>query len=81
MLNSDDLRKAMIASAGEDESVVLDGEFEKTEFADLGFDSLALMETSSQLKREHGIVIPDETLWDFTTPEELLRWVNDNTAP
>ncbi|MGK2884746.1 MAG: acyl carrier protein [Rhodococcus sp. (in: high G+C Gram-positive bacteria)] len=81
MLTSNNLRKALIASAGEDESIALDGDFEKTEFAELGFDSLALMETCSQLKREHGIVIPDETLWDLTTPEELLRWVNNNAAP
>lgn len=66
----------MIASAGEDESVNLDAGFETIEFAELGFDSLALMETSAHLKREHGIVIPDETLWDLTTPAELLTWIN-----
>lgn len=80
MLTVNELRQAMIASAGEDESIDLDGDFEKTEFAELGFDSLALMETCSQLKREHGIVIPDETLWDLSTPEELLRWVNTNAT-
>ncbi|MCW2093255.1 acyl carrier protein [Rhodococcus sp. IEGM 1318] len=80
MLTATELRKAMIASAGEDESITLGEGFETTDFVELGFDSLALMETCSQLKRTHGVVIPDETLWDFVTPEELLRWVNDNIS-
>ncbi|WP_306362238.1 acyl carrier protein [Nocardia sp. CC227C] len=80
MLTTEQLRAAMIASAGEDESINLDGDFTTTDFTELGFDSLALMETCAHLKRAHGIVIPDETLWDLTTPEQLMRWVNGAPA-
>ncbi|MBF6354482.1 acyl carrier protein [Nocardia higoensis] len=76
MLTPDQLREAMIASAGEDESVTLDGDFVAKEFAELGFDSLALMETCAMLKRRFGIEIPDEILWELTTPEQLVAWVN-----
>ncbi|WP_194837651.1 acyl carrier protein [Nocardia sp. XZ_19_369] len=80
MLTPEQLREAMIASAGEDESITLDGDFTSKDFAELGFDSLALMETCAQLKRDHGIVVPDETLWDLTTPEQLIQWVNGARA-
>ncbi|MEV6560867.1 acyl carrier protein [Nocardia sp. NPDC051756] len=80
MLTPEQLREAMIASAGEDESITLEGDFASKDFAELGFDSLALMETCAQLKRDHGIVVPDETLWDLTTPEQLIQWVNGTRA-
>ncbi|WP_018255418.1 acyl carrier protein [Salinispora mooreana] len=76
MLTNDQLRETMIASAGEDESINLDDEFATRPFTELGFDSLALLETCANLKRSYGIEVPDELLWEFSTPEELVRWVN-----
>lgn len=76
MLTNDQLRETMIASAGEDESINLDGDFATKPFTELGFDSLALLETCANLKRRYGIEVPDELLWEMSTPEDLVLWVN-----
>lgn len=76
MLTTDQLRAAMLSSVGDDESINLNGDYPARDFTELGFDSLALMETCAHLKREYGIIIPDEKLWDLTTPGQLLEWVN-----
>jgi act minimal PKS acyl carrier protein len=75
-MNIDDLKRILITCAGsckelEDGRDVLD-----TTFEDLGYDSLALMESGSFIKKEYGVAIPDDDIVDVTTPREMLDLVN-----
>jgi acyl carrier protein len=74
------LQSIMRASAGEDESVVLDGGYLDTPFIDLGYDSLALLEAAAFIKREYGVSIADEDFEELRTPRSLLERVNRELA-
>ncbi|WP_165984166.1 acyl carrier protein [Streptomyces sp. YIM 98790] len=62
--------------AGEDEGVDLDGDILDTEFADLGYESLALLEASGRIEREYDITLSEEALTQARTPRALLEFVN-----
>ena len=49
----DDLRTLLIACAGADEGSDLSGDILDTPFEDLGYDSLALMETAARIEKSH----------------------------
>ncbi|MEV0702939.1 acyl carrier protein [Saccharopolyspora sp. NPDC050389] len=68
----DDLRRILAGCAGAAEDVDLDGNILDLTFADLGYDSLALMETAAVIGREFGVVIPDDELADLETPRAML---------
>jgi act minimal PKS acyl carrier protein len=71
-----DLRRILTECAGEDESVDLAGTIDETPFRELGYDSLALMETAARIKQEFGVQIPDEEIIEVDTPGEMLALVN-----
>lgn len=72
----DDLKRILRESAGADEGVDLDGDILDLEFTELGYDSLALMETASRITREYGIALDDDAALAATTPRLLLTVVN-----
>lgn len=76
----DDLRNLMRSGSGEDESVDLDGDILDVPFAELGYDSLAVLELSSRIGRDHGIRVPDDAVQRMTTPREALDYVRDLLA-
>jgi act minimal PKS acyl carrier protein len=78
-LTIEDLRGILIACAGGDDAE-LTGDIALAPFEDLGYDSLALIETSAQLKRDYGVVIPDELITEVRTPRQLLDLVNQQLA-
>lgn len=68
--------------AGEDESVHLDGDISDTPFRDIGYDSLALLETVARIERDYGVTLDDEDVHHAETPRMLLSLVNSRlTAP
>jgi minimal PKS chain-length factor (CLF/KS beta) len=71
----DDLKRILLAGAGADESVNLDGEILDMNFEDLGYESIALLETGSRIEREFGVSLDDSGLIG-TTPRTLLKIVN-----
>ncbi|MBU6533796.1 acyl carrier protein [Streptomyces sp. NPDC057245] len=75
-LSVEDLTSIMRSSAGEDESVDLDGDILDSAFTDLGYDSLALLETVARISRDHGVELGDDVLDDVETPRDLLAVVN-----
>jgi acyl carrier protein len=75
-LTIEGLRSIMGRCVGDDDSINLDGDLLDTPFLILGYDSLALLETATILKREYGVVIPDDELNDLETPGALLDKVN-----
>lgn len=79
-LTIDRLREVMRACAGEDESVDLDSDILDVTFNDLGYDSLALLETASRLEREFGIALAEELVTEVETPRGLITLVNTSVA-
>ncbi|MEU5848863.1 acyl carrier protein [Saccharopolyspora shandongensis] len=72
LITLDDLRRILAGCAGAAEDVDLGGDILDLTFADLGYDSLALMETAAVIGREFGVVIPDDELGGLETPRAML---------
>jgi minimal PKS acyl carrier protein len=72
----DDLRTIMRACAGEAESIDLDSDIRDMSFEELGYDSIALLETASRIERSTGIAIADDELTVRGTPRTLVELVN-----
>lgn len=80
VMTLEDLKRTLKAAAGESEGVDLAGDIGDARFEDLGYDSLALLETSSRIEHEYGIRIPEDDLTEAETPNELLKLVNFRQA-
>ncbi|MFD3936188.1 acyl carrier protein [Streptomyces sp. NPDC058611] len=72
----DDLVRILVESAGADEAFNLEGDILDTGFEQLGYESLALLETGSRIEREYGISLDDTALTDTSTPRQLIEAVN-----
>lgn len=72
----EDLKRFMRESAGEDEELNLDGEVLDRTFEELGYDSLAVMETTSRIERELKVSLPEEDLAGIATPRQYVGFVN-----
>lgn len=71
-----DIRNILRDGAGAEEGVDLDGDILDTDFADLGYDSLALLETGSRIERMIDVKLDDASVTDSATPRQLLSAVN-----
>ncbi|WP_406864150.1 acyl carrier protein [Streptomyces sp. HUAS MG47] len=76
----DDLRRILLAAAGADEGVDLDGDILDVRFEALGYESLALLETGGLIEREYGISLDEDALADADTPRALIAAVNAHVA-
>ncbi|ASW54598.1 acyl carrier protein [Plantactinospora sp. KBS50] len=72
----DDLKRIMRECAGEDEGVDLDGDIGGVPFDQLGYDSLALLETAARVEREFRVSLPDGLVGDVDTPAAFVAFVN-----
>ena len=70
-----ELRRILRDNAGVEAGVDLDGEILDTSFEELGYDSLAVLETAARITQEYGVPIDDDTLSVATTPRELLALI------
>jgi minimal PKS acyl carrier protein len=77
----DDLREILRVCAGTTESADLGGDIAQMTFEDLGYDSLAVLETAAKLENQLGVVIPDEAAEQLLTPHALVEYVNVQLAP
>ncbi|WP_149179181.1 acyl carrier protein [Streptomyces sp. TRM49041] len=71
-----DLKRILLESAGSDEETDLDGDILDRPFEQLGYESLALLETVGRIEREYGVGLDDTALADGATPRELIDAVN-----
>jgi act minimal PKS acyl carrier protein len=69
-----DLRRVLRQAAGD--VTDLDGDILDVDFGDLGYDSLALMETASTVQRERGVRLDESALTEAVTPRTLLELIN-----
>jgi act minimal PKS acyl carrier protein len=72
----EDLKRILREGAGADEGVDLDGDIADVEFGSLGYESLALLETSSRIEREYGIRLDEEAVATANTPRALVDLVS-----
>ena len=79
-LSIEEFRRLLWESAGADDDVSLDVDALDTEFGDLGYDSVALLEIAGRIEREYGVAIDDDTASPAGTPHALLSVVNENLA-
>jgi act minimal PKS acyl carrier protein len=75
-----DLTRIIRAAAGEDEELDLDSNVLELSFADLGYDSLAVMETASRVEREFDVLLPEAEMSDIETPKEFIAFVNEQLS-
>lgn len=71
-----ELMQILRESAGADESTETDGAGEDMSFADLGYDSLALLETINRVERRYGVQLSDDMADTARTPVWMLGQVN-----
>ncbi|MFI5593037.1 acyl carrier protein [Amycolatopsis sp. NPDC051758] len=76
MLTLEDL-KQVLRTCGTDESVDLDGDILDVEMADLGYDSLAVLEISARLQQRSGREIPEDVTAESMTLRQLLGYINN----
>lgn len=79
-LTASELYTLLTEAAGEPEDGHPGDAFAETGFADLGYDSLALMETAVRIHDTTGVRIPDEQLAELHTPRAVLELVNSRLA-
>ncbi|MFC7266001.1 MULTISPECIES: acyl carrier protein [Streptomyces] len=72
----EDLKRILLEGAGAEEGVDLDGDILDTEFEELGYESLALLETGGRIEREYGISLDDDVFTDNRTPRTLVTAIN-----
>lgn len=64
-------------AAGEDEALDLNGRIGETTFAELGYDSIAMVEVTVLVERELGITLPEEGTDKDATPKQFVDVVNE----
>jgi minimal PKS acyl carrier protein len=71
----DRLREVM-RECGVDDSVDLETDILDRPFADLGYDSLAVLQIITVVSRESGVRIADDLIDELRTPRHMLDFVN-----
>ncbi len=78
VLEIDALRTILRESAGTPEEVDLDGDILDTGFDEMGYDSIALLETVARITRDYRVTVDDDAALTARTPRDLLALVNDS---
>ncbi len=68
----EDLKRILAEGAGIGEDIDMSADILDIEFAMLGYDSLALLETVGRIEREYGIRLDESILSDATTPRAFV---------
>lgn len=79
-LTVNELKELLSSAAGVPEGIDLEGDILDTSFEQLGYDSLALLETASRIERMYSVQLADTLIIDAETPRLLLSAVNDLLA-
>jgi minimal PKS acyl carrier protein len=65
-------------SVGVDESVSLGEEMAHRDFAELGYDSLAVLHIVSRIEQEYGVSIDEDAAVGLTTAADIVTFVNQH---
>ncbi|MEV1027092.1 acyl carrier protein [Streptomyces sp. NPDC050264] len=72
-----DLKTLLRECAGEEEGIDWDGDVIDVPFIELGYDSLALLQTTGRIERDHGLTLDEDAVDEAETPRALLALVNE----
>jgi act minimal PKS acyl carrier protein len=76
----EDLRRTLRECAGEDEQVTPRGDLLDRSFEELGYDSIALMTTTSKIELELDVRLPEGEVEFTDTLRDYLAFVNERLA-
>lgn len=79
MLTIDEFKNIMRAVSGDD-LVDPSGDVADTPLADLGYDSLAVLEITAIVQQRYEITVPDEGTERMTTPHAAVTYINQLQA-
>ncbi|MET9255002.1 acyl carrier protein [Streptomyces sp. NPDC003717] len=80
-LTLSDLSSVLTECAGADDGAALTEAERDLAFTELGYDSLALLETAALVKERYGVTLTDEEVTTIATPAEFLDHVNRALTP
>jgi act minimal PKS acyl carrier protein len=75
-LELNDLKTLLRECAGEEEGVDLDGEILDVPFSELGYDSLAVLQTTGRIERDFEVLLDEEAVDEAETPRAYLELIN-----
>ncbi|MFF0885085.1 acyl carrier protein [Streptomyces sp. NPDC003456] len=75
-LELNDLTALLRECAGEEEGVDLDGDILDVPFPELGYDSLAVLQTTGRIERDFDVLLDEEAIDEAETPRQYLELVN-----
>lgn len=73
----EDLTALLRECAGEDEGVDLGVDALDKPFEELGYDSLAILQTTGRIECDYEVTLSDDTVAEATTPRLLLEFINE----
>ncbi|MEV0938782.1 acyl carrier protein [Micromonospora wenchangensis] len=76
LLTVTELLQVVRECAGGDDHRGAEADLADTPFEELGYDSLALLETAGRLEREYHVKLTDEMVGEARTPQRLADLVN-----
>lgn len=79
-LTIDELKGFLLRAVGDDESIDLSGDILDANLTELGFDSLAIIDTTSRLEQHFKIKLPESETSGIETPRNFLDLVNQQFA-
>ncbi|MGX6602118.1 acyl carrier protein [Micromonosporaceae bacterium Da 78-11] len=71
-----DLNRILREGAGANGDIGSTADALDAELNDLGYDSLALLETGSRIEREYSVSLDESALMRVSTPRSLIELVN-----
>lgn len=71
-----DLKALLRECAGEEEGVDLDGDILDVPFSELGYDSLAVLQTTGRIERDFEVLLDEEAVDEAETPRAYLELIN-----
>lgn len=80
LMTIDDLVRILAECAGAADGVQPGDDVTDMPFEELGYDSLALIETAARIEQDYGVEVPEDDLAGLQTPRALLDAVNRNLA-
>ena len=80
-LTIDELKGFLLRAVGEDETIDLSGDILDAPLADLGFDSLAVIATTSALEQHFQLKLGDDDASGLDTPKDFLDVFNRRLTP
>ena len=73
-----DVWTALVEGSGTDDADALLAALEPRSFDELGYDSLAVLETGLRLRRDSGADVPDTQIANVQTAHELINLINSH---